>query len=498
VNGALRTGDVIDGKFRLRDVVREVRGMVVFRADHLGIGRPVELKTLAPSSAESSEVERLLTDRLDREARVLGAVAHRNVQSVVDSGRDAQGGPYVVYEALAGRSLDVIMRESPEGLPVDRGTRLMVQILEGLFAVHSAGVVHNALDPSAVVVVPLRGGTELAKLTSFDRAVLVDDDVEAREPALARSVAPPSPYIAPEARATSPSAGRIAPDPRIDVYAAGVLLREMLTGRTATHGSMSDAALRLVERATAQHPDDRFQNAGQMLGAVRPLVSLSNRPPALLPDDALEADLHYLAMRRRAGHGQQVASGSATRVELLPVLLFVEAIFRKLGQASWDRLAETVPEVEQILPGAPEVAELKKTGVAAELVGRILRAADELGGRGDLVAMVDLGEAVARRGIRRIAPALPQPLGIDALIAALPALWPRIVRGGELGLVLRERHHAELEVRGQAEPHLEVCAMVATLIRGTARTCDDGTRARMRKTSCAALGDAACRYSLVW
>lgn len=478
-------GRVVGGKYRLGEVVRENRWSVTYRAEHTGIRRFVEIKMLPRHlPGEGLDAARLL-----REARAAGSVAHRNVQSVVDSGTDDDGRPFVVYEALEGQTVAELLEAHPEGLDTQRAARIALQILEGLDAVHKGGVVHRALGPDRVVVTGVRGG-ELAKITGFDEAVFVAEAALAEPP----TDLPPRAYVAPEARRPG------AASPSIDVYAAGVLLRALLTGTPEPGGPMSDTARRAVERATAATPEERFPEAELLLHAVALLTPTSERPsrddmPA--PRDPLLADLHYLSLRRGTREAARPGPRGEARLQLLPVLLLIEAVYKKLGPDSWTRLVERIPEVEALLPGSGNTSSNVERGVPVELVSRMLATADELSGRGDLGLAAEIGEMVARRGLRRIVPAFPAPARPETLVERFGELWSAVMRQGEVVLLERGRTSARVAVRRQVDPSLELCAAMAGLLRGALR--EGGTeRLEVHTTACQALGDTACIYGIRW
>lgn len=480
---------MVDGKYRLAALVAESKRTLLFRAEHTGIRRVVLLKTLPDRlPAEGPDAARLI-----REARAAGGAPHRNVQSVVDSGTDEEGRPFIVYEELAGQRLSEVIAASPEGIDTKRAGKLMMQLLEGLMAIHRAGVVHRALWPGHVDVVQVRGSDELVKICGFDDAVFQNEALAAERVPEDRC---PAIYQAPEVRRGPP-----AVDPRADVFSAGMILRALLTGFGDAPRPLADTARRAIERATAVNPDERFPDAELFLHAVSLMMPTSSRPARddmPTPEDPLVADLHYLQLRRttRAGVERSPATRGEAKVDLLPVLLTIEAIYRRLGP-HWDKLVERVPEVERLLPGAGNTQFHLARGVPVELVARILGACDEIAGRGDLGLLAEMGEMVARRGIRRIYPLLPDPITPEAVIDSFQEIWPRITRQGSVVVLERGRNAARIAVRGQVEPSLELCAVVAGMVRGCLRM-GGQEQAEVYSTACQALGDAACVYGLSW
>ena len=411
---------VVDGKFRLIETLDGGADTVRFLAEHTGIRRQVELETLAHGVPwPGPEADRLL-----REARAMGSVSHAAIQSVVDSGTDPDGRPYVVYEAL-------------------RGTRL---------------------------------SELLAEATPKDEI-------------------PYTPWIAPEIRR-----GSAGLDPRVDVYSVGMMLRHLITGRTQSIHPVPDTARRAIDRATAEDPDERFPDVDVLMQAVSLLVPSEGRRPRdemPTPQDPLAADLHWLSMRRTTRHGQRTVPEGVAKVHLLPVLLTIEAIYRRLGEDAWSQLANEVPGVDDLLPGSGNTELHLATGVPISLFAQIVSAADAIAAHGDLAMLTDITEAVAHRGLRRLLPDLPSPIVAEALIDGFPYVWSRITRQGTATVLERDLRSARLAVRDQAQPSLELSGFVAGLLRAAIR--QSGVReCDVTLTSCEALGDAHDVYRVEW
>lgn len=480
-------GELVDGRFLVVEHVRSTPSMVVYRAEHSGIGRSVELWMLdARLPHDGPDAARML-----RIARASGAVTHANVQSLIDSGTDVLGRPYLAYEWLQGERLSAAISAASGGLPPERTARLLLQVLDGARAFHESGVVHRAIAANRIVIVPVRGGGELVKLTGPEDAAFLDNRVS-------EAVTPErlsSPYLAPELRR-----GTAAPDLRQDIHSLGVLLRAMLTGnpRDVGDGALGDTARRAIERATADDVDNRFSNVDGFAAAVRLMLPGSVRPPRdemPTPRDPLVADLQYLKLRRSTVTGERATPLRVARVDRGAMLLAIEAIYKRLGETGWDRLVARVPEVDALLAGGRD-AELSK-GVPVDLVTRTLSAADELAGHGDLGLVTELGEAIAQRGLRRLLPALPTPLEMDDALEALGDLWRKVTGQGQVEVMLRGPRRARVTVRDQPEPSLELCALLAGIIRGTMREAV-ARNVEVYTTSCQALGDPQCVLGIGW
>ena len=232
----------------------------VWRARDERLGREVAVKILGPAADEA------FRERFADEARRAAAVAHPNVVTVYDEGRDGEDS-FMVMEFVKGRTLrDVIAERGP--LAAHEAARIVSQIAAALDAAHEAGVIHCDVKPANVIL----DDHGHAKLTDFGIARAARGPREHELIGTAR-------YIAPERVAGE------APTERSDIYSLGLVAYELLAGRPA-HAEMetedllrqrldgpapslrnarvgvSDAVDRVVRRALARDPQDRYGKAG--------------------------------------------------------------------------------------------------------------------------------------------------------------------------------------------------------------------------------------------
>jgi serine/threonine-protein kinase len=218
----------------------------VWKARHLRLGRTVAVKFLAPELAAQPDFER----RLEREARALALLSHPGIVGVHDYGRE-EGLGYIVMEYVEGAPLS-----SAIPLPIDRAVVVARQVLEALAYAHGRGVVHRDVKPENILI----GAAGAVKVTDFGIARLVSGDADPGITAVGRVVGTPR-YLAPEALAGA------APDPRMDVYAVGIVLREMVAG-PEPGVALPPALDRIVAKATAARPEDRYPGADEMAHAL--------------------------------------------------------------------------------------------------------------------------------------------------------------------------------------------------------------------------------------
>lgn len=485
--GATPLGDRTIGKYRIVGRLGGDSRVVRLLGEHAAIGRNVEIHIPADGQGADSEA----AQQLLREARVFGGSTHRNLQSVMDSGRDDQGRPFIAYEVLRGSSLEELLIANPAGVGTARAARLVVQLLEALRALHDAGVVLRTLSPVEIMVEPITEVEDLMKVRRVHGAALLIEGGAAPITTIGYSV-----YLAPELRRGDPGM-----DPRVDFYSVGVVLRQLLTGHPKGDDSrLSDTARRALARSCATDPDERFATADGFLQSVALLLPTDARPPREeipAPPDPLSADLQYLHMRRNTRHGPSNALEGDSRMALLPVLLTIEAVYRRWGQDVWARLCAKVDDAESLLPGAGNTPVHLDKGVPVPLFAEILVAVDEIAGSGDLSLVADLGEAVAQRGLARLFPKLSGSSKASTLVESFPYLWSQISRDGDARIRLVSEKKARLWVTNQPTPSLELAGWFAGLLRAAMRE-TDAVDPKVDLVASEALGDGRDLYGIEW
>lgn len=259
------------GRYTLRDQIGAGGMATVWRAEDSVLARAVAVKVLHSHLAERGD----LLQRFRREAVAAARLAHPNLVRVYDAGTD-DGCAFIVMELVPGRTLADVIRD---GGALDPGTAADVTraVLSALECAHAAGIVHRDVKPGNILIAP----DGLVKVTDFGLAPAFDaTDLETTGEMLG-TVA----YVAPEQL----QGGDVTP--ATDVYATGLVLYELLTGRRAFRGDteLATALARLttrppapsamrpgipraldqvVERATALRPEQRYSSAASMRGAL--------------------------------------------------------------------------------------------------------------------------------------------------------------------------------------------------------------------------------------
>lgn len=217
----------------------------VFRARHAKLQREVAVKLLPAELAADSAFQA----RFEREARVLARLSHPHVVTVHDFGALSDGSGYLVMEYVAGGTLRSRLPLSPE-----EAARVVGQLCSALAYAHAGGIVHRDIKPENV----LFDAEGRARLADFGIARLLLDEHTALTAPLVVLGTPR--YMAPEARAGG------AADARCDVFAVGVLLREMLApGPTSPLRSRLEA---IAQRASELDPKNRYRDAVELLQAL--------------------------------------------------------------------------------------------------------------------------------------------------------------------------------------------------------------------------------------
>jgi len=217
-------GQVI-GKYRILGAIGEGGMGMVYRAEHVVLGSPAALKILLAQHTRDA----VAVDRFFQEARTASSIRHPGVVEMFDYGRLPGGQAYIAMELLRGEELSAFLaRRGPLDAPL--AVQIAHQILAALNATHVVGVIHRDLKPDNIYLVRDAGapGAIRVKILDFGIAKLVDPRARrATRPRTKNDAILGTPaYMAPEQ-----CKGGIELDARIDLYALGCILFEMLTGR---------------------------------------------------------------------------------------------------------------------------------------------------------------------------------------------------------------------------------------------------------------------------
>ncbi|HET9986893.1 MAG TPA: serine/threonine-protein kinase [Kofleriaceae bacterium] len=266
------------GRYRIERLLGEGGMGRVYLAVQPMIGSQVAIKILSDECARSPE----LLERFFAEARAVNLIRHEGIVNVLDMAVLPDGRPFIVMEFVEGTTLANALHT--ERLPLGGLVQIMCEVFSALAAAHAIGIVHRDLKPDNVLVT----GEGHAKVLDFGIAKLAPGLQQGVSPRTQTGALLGTPhYMSPEQ-----ISGKGQVDARSDVYAAGVMLYEAITGRRPFEGETlfdlmrahleqpppSPRALRpelppaiehVVWTALAKRPEDRFQSATAMAHALQ-------------------------------------------------------------------------------------------------------------------------------------------------------------------------------------------------------------------------------------
>ena len=277
---------LLNNRYRLIERIGAGGMSVVHRAQDLALGRLVAVKILH----DGLTGDPAFLERFRKEARAAASLSHPNVVTVHDVGED-DGRHYIVMELVEGDDLKAIIRRQAP-LPLERGLDLAIQICKGVGYAHRAGFVHCDVKPQNVLVT--QGGR--AMVADFGIARVITEVTMSRSDL---NWGTPH-YFSPEQAAGEPAT------PASDVYAIGVILFEMLTGRlpfeaeapaalalmhlrddpplvTELRPSVPTPVAKIVHKILAKEPSARYRTADQLGRILKTYYSESGQVTAALP-----------------------------------------------------------------------------------------------------------------------------------------------------------------------------------------------------------------------
>lgn len=407
-------GQLLDGRYRIGGLIARGGMARVFEAVDTRLDRWVAIKVLDPELARDPDFEA----RFVREARSAARLSHPHVVAVFDQGRDGDL-LYLVMERIVGPTLRQVLRSDG---PFSVGRALVVagEVCSALQAAHAAGLVHRDVKPENVLLGTDANGHPIVKVTDFGLARAVTDTTSTTRGVVLGTVS----YLAPE----QVSSGRV--DERTDVYAVGILLFELVTGKRPYSGdnplqvayqhvnsdvpAPSSVAAgipaevdAIVRRATRRVPADRYGSIREFGHAVRSLSAVRfDRQSA--PDE----------------HTREVVADSLSEAASGPVAIRSTDPARVPRRRTRRRVvAVLVLAVVLVLAGAAYYVEVARYTQAPELTGMTMAQAQDEAARSGL-SVVEAGKDFSESA----------PVG--AILDADPGTGDRIHKGGAIDVVL--------------------------------------------------------------
>ncbi len=291
-------GRKLDDKFLIEELLG-VGGMGrVYKAVQLSLDKTVCVKVLRAGTGQDDTLAR----RFHREARAASRLNHPNSISIIDFGQEPKDGAlFMAMEFIPGKDLGkIIQTEFPLG--EKRIVHIMDQVLSALADAHAAGIVHRDLKPENIMVTDLRGTKDFVKVLDFGIAKIQENN---QDPALTQAgmVCGTPEYMSPEQ-----ARGEVL-DARSDLYAAGVILYQMVTGKLPF---TAPTAMGIVTKHLVEPPIPPSKVPGVKVSAALEAVILkamskdkNGRQPTAL---ALQQELNAVCSQKQAP-AQQAPQG---------------------------------------------------------------------------------------------------------------------------------------------------------------------------------------------
>ena len=293
-------GQILDGRYRIGATIAHGGMSTVYCATDLRLDRRVAAKVMDPRFV-NDESFRI---RFEREARAVAHLDDESLVNVYDQGTDPAGHVFLIMEFIDGGTLRELLRERGP-MPPHAAAVVMRSVLRALSVAHSRGMVHRDIKPENVLI----SFYGRVKLADFGLVRAAADAKVTSNSVIVGTVA----YLAPE-QVTGESIS-----PASDVYSAGILLFELLTGTTPfiADTSLGVAMKRLnedvpppselidgvpeefdelVARACARRPEDRFENAEEFADALEDIVYELDLPPFRVPSPVNSAAANAVAI----------------------------------------------------------------------------------------------------------------------------------------------------------------------------------------------------------
>ena len=280
---------LVGGRYALKTRLGEGAMGEVYEAEHVLMEKQVALKVLRGDLSDDDEA----VARFQREARAAASLDHPNVCQATDFGQTTDGDFFLVMEYLEGETLQHQI-DTFGSLGVERTLHIARQIADALHRAHSQGIVHRDLKPENIMLIDRQGDSDVVKIMDFGIARLVstdDEDDEGQRLTRAGMVYGTPHYMAPEQVAGDDV------DHRADLYALGVVIFEMLTGKPPFDGEN-------IAKVMGQHITEPIPSLNDQVDAHRFPAELQAIIDALLDKDRDErlADAEDLSPLLEAAH----------------------------------------------------------------------------------------------------------------------------------------------------------------------------------------------------
>lgn len=314
-----RIGTVLDNKYELVSVLGEGGMGAVYEAQHRLINRRLAVKFLHPQYADNEEV----VTRFQREAQAAAKIGHENIIEITDMGTTKEGAPYIVMEYLEGTDVKGLIEE--EGIQsVPGAANIMVQALSALQAAHDAHIIHRDLKPENIFLISKSSNPNYVKLLDFGISKFKELETDGQKALTQTGTVLGTPhYMSPEQ-----ARGEQNLTPQSDIYAMGVILYQMLTGRLPFDAPNYNALLikiltedpplpevlnpdlpedivEVIKIAMSRDSEERFQDCDEFKARLLPYV------PGVVVDST-----GSIAAHRTGSTGRRTKTVTSTPLEM--------------------------------------------------------------------------------------------------------------------------------------------------------------------------------------
>jgi len=322
--GLPEVGELLVGKYEVVGLLGYGGMGAVLEATHVQLGHRVALKVLLPEARKDSDTAR----RFQREARASARLSGPHVTRILDVSELPDGSPFIVMEKLTGHDLaDEI--EARGRMPYREIVDLMVEACAGIAEAHACGIIHRDLKPSNLFLSEAADGTRTVKLMDFGISKLTDDVQQALTQTHSTFGTPL--YMSPEQVRSSKEV-----DARTDVWSVGIILYELVTGKLPFEGVTAVATIaailersptapreivddlpedfeRVILKALAKEPDERYASIKELTRALRPFGSKKKAGVSTAPPPPLDA---RTGARTDSGSGRRADQGETGKLSL--------------------------------------------------------------------------------------------------------------------------------------------------------------------------------------
>ncbi len=322
-------GQLVAERYRIIELLGSGGMGSVYRAEHVHMRKFVAFKVLHRELTHLTDV----VTRFEREAIAAARITHPNVATATDFGRLPDGACYLVLEYVQGKSLRQTLAQSAY-FDTDRILRIAKQIALALGAAHEAGIVHRDLKPENVMLVEGLADHDFVKVLDFGIAKIHMPEQEG-QPALTRmgTIFGTPEYMSPEQ-----ALGQAA-DARTDLYSLGIMMYEMLTGRTPfadkelvavltrqmtelpppLPADVNPSIVALISHLLAKRPSERPQTAQEVASRIDTALNSVTSAPSVLGINESTPFNHPEPRRdSNAIDTDSVASTSDERAQVIP------------------------------------------------------------------------------------------------------------------------------------------------------------------------------------